>query len=186
MSGFSGEDLSGCCSVWCFLLKLYSGTAEETSDLPDQRWAGTQGSGCVQCSLGVWLILLWAGWIVYGDEVKRALMVHLPQRARNMDSGRRELQQGALYLPPKTLRSSPPKPNTWTRSSERQLRPSSIPATWTCGVACLEQVMETCYSVCVGTEKSSLLGHTTVTWAFLWVTDSVVIDSQQTMGCGHV
>jgi hypothetical protein len=34
---------------------------------------------------------------------------------------------------------SPPKPDTWTRLSDRLLSPSSIPATWTYVMTCLEQ-----------------------------------------------
>ena len=38
-------------------------------------------------------------------------------------------------------------------------------------MACLEQVVETSYLLPEGTEETSPLGHTAVTWAFLQVTD---------------
>ena len=53
-------------------------------------------------------------------------------------------------------------------------------------MTCIEQVIETSYAVSEGTEKTNQLGHTPVMWAVLWVTDLVVIESQQTMGYGHV
>jgi len=37
-----------------------------------------------------------------------------------------------------------------------------------------------------GTEATNVLRNLTVMWAVLWVTDLVVIDSQQTIGYGHI
>jgi hypothetical protein len=105
-------------------------------------------------TLGVYN-LPWECWHVYIGQTRPSAVSTINTstlHSRQAGGGRAQCQQGAPY-PATRLRSCPPKPNTWTRSSVKQSK-SSFQQHERGGLPDLGHVMETSHSLPEGTEKT--------------------------------